>query len=210
MHLLFDFDGTLINSFNCVMDKAILLAEEHHYKKLKTHEIEGLRDLSSKEIINFLEIPVYKIPALILKMRKHLYHQMPALMPFDGIPTILEQLYNDKFTIGILTSNSLKNVTTWLHMNNMHHLISFVHTESNYFSKRYLIKKTLNKHKIDRKKVVYIGDETRDIEAANKNNISSVGVTWGYNSETALMKYNPSYIAKKPEDILEWCHLQNK
>ncbi len=207
MHLLFDFDGTLINSFDCVMAKAILLAEEHHYKKLHADEMEHLRDLSSGEIVRFLKIPMYKIPALIAQMRKHIYHQMPTLVPFDGIPELLEQLHNNKFTIGILTSNSTKNVTTWLHMNNMQQLISFIHTESNYFSKRYLIKKTLKKHNIERSNVVYIGDETRDIEAAAKNNIRSIGVTWGYNSETALLRYNPSFIARKPEDILTWCHL---
>ena len=74
MHVLFDFDGTMVDSFNCVMEKAILLADEFGFRKIHEHEIESLRDLSSTEVIKFLEVPLYKIPTLIFKMRKHLHH----------------------------------------------------------------------------------------------------------------------------------------
>ena len=60
----------------------------------------------------------------------------------------------------------------------------------------------MGSYKIDKSKAYYIGDETRDIEAAKKNHIKSIAVTWGYNSETALEKYDPSYIAKTPKDLL--------
>lgn len=202
MYLLFDFDGTLVNSFNCVMKKAMLLAEEFPFRKIQEQEIEGLRDLSSTEIIKFLKVPIYKIPILISKMRKHLHHEMPTLTPVAGIQSILEQLYDAKFTLGILTSNSIENVETWLDINNLRHFFAFIHTESNYFSKKYLIKKTLVKYQIDRSQAVYIGDETRDIDAAKKNNIISIAVTWGYNSEKAILKYEPSFVAKTPDDIL--------
>lgn len=204
MYLLFDFDGTLVNSFNCVMKKAMLLADEFSFRKIQEQQIESLRDLSSTEVIKFLNVPIYKIPILISKMRKHLHHEMPTLMPVTGIQTVLEKLYNEKFTIGILTSNSVENVETWLDINNMRHLFSFIHAESTYFSKKYLIKKTLAKYQIDKSKAVYIGDETRDIDAAKKNHIISVGVTWGYNSEKIILKYTPSFVAKSPADILTY------
>ena len=202
MHLLFDFDGTLVNSFDCVMKKAMLLADEFSFRKIHQEEVVGLRDMSSTEIIKFFNIPFYKIPSLISQMKKHLHHEMATLTPVAGIQQLLEQLYNAKFTLGILTSNSVENVEKWLNINNMRYLFTFIHTESNYFSKQYLIKKTLKKYKIDKTKAIYIGDETRDIDAAKKNNISSVAVTWGYNSEKAILKYEPSFVAKAPEDIL--------
>ena len=90
----------------------------------------------------------------------------------------------------------------------IHHFFNFIHDESNHFSKRYLLKKTLKKYKIDKSKVFYIGDETRDIEAAKRNNIQSIAVTWGYNSEKVLLKHLPTYLAKQPEYLLAIC-LQN-
>lgn len=202
MYLLFDFDGTLVDSFECVMKKAMLLADEFAFRKVHPHEVDKLRDMPSLEIIKFLNIPMYKIPFLLSQMKKHLREEMPALMPVPGIQQMLEQLNNEHFTLGILTSNSVENVEKWLDINKMRHLFTFIHSESNYFSKKYLIKKTLKKYKIDLLDTMYVGDETRDIDAAKHNNISSLAVTWGYNSEKAILASQPSYVAKTPEDIV--------
>jgi len=48
----------------------------------------------------------------------------------------------------------------------------------------------------------YIGDETRDIDAAQQCNIPSIAVAWGFNSEQTLMRSKPSYLAKTPHDLL--------
>ena len=202
MNLLFDFDGTLVDSFNCVMEKAILLAEEYNYRTIDFDKIETFREMSSKELIQFLKIPFYRIPKLIHIMRKHLRSEMHNLPPISDIYPVVEKLYNAKFSLGILTSNSVENVWMWLELHQMRRFFSFVHIESNYFSKKYLIKNTLKTYKLDKSETFYICDETRDIEAANKNDVKSVAVTWGYNSEKALLKYQPSFIAQNPEDIL--------
>lgn len=55
----------------------------------------------------------------------------------------------------------------------------------------------------------YIGDETRDIDAAKQNGIHSIGVTWGFNSEKILAQHQPDYIARKPEDLLAIFELES-
>ena len=202
MYLLFDFDGTLVDSFNCVAEKALLLADEFSLNAFKRDEIENLRHLSSKELIKFLHIPIYKIPKLIYKMRQHLRNEIPNLSPFPGIYQVVEHLYHTEAKLGILTSNSIENVNKWLELHGMRQFFKFIHTEPNYFSKKYLLKKTIGCYKIDKSQAYYIGDETRDIEAAQKNKIKSIAVTWGYNSEMALQKYDPSFIVEKPNDLL--------
>ncbi|CAM2904162.1 HAD-superfamily hydrolase [Legionella steigerwaltii] len=205
MHLLFDFDGTLVDSYDCVIEKTNLLAEQFNFRKIKEHEIEHLRDLSSRELINFLGISFYKIPSLIRQIRHLLHEQMVHMKPVSNIPSILETFYKSGYSLGILTSNSVENVHIWLDTHQIHHFFNFIHDESNCFSKRHLLKKTLKKYKIDKNKVFYIGDETRDIEAAKRNNIQSIAVTWGYNSEKTLLKHHPTYLAKQPEDLLTIC-----
>jgi len=205
MHLLFDFDGTLVDSYHCVLAKTRLLACEHYFRNLSDDDIEALRDLSSGEIIKFLKIPLYKIPKLIREMRKHLHNEMQHLTPFPTMYSVVERLYNNNCSLGILTSNSVDNVAKWLDINDMSRFFDFIHTESNYFSKKYLLKKTLSSYKIDKSQAYYIGDETRDIEAAKKNKVKSIAVTWGYNSEKALLKSQPSFIAKVPNDLVTLC-----
>lgn len=205
MYLLFDFDGTLVDSYNCVLEKTKLLYGDLYFKDLNDADIEGLRDLSSREIIKFLKIPLYKIPKLIHEMRKHLHHEIQNLESFPGMYKVIEHLYNHHSKLGILTSNSADNVSKWLEINEMRQFFNFIHTESNYFTKRYVLKKMISYYKIDKSRAYYIGDETRDIDAARKNNVKSVAVTWGYNSEKALLKTQPSVIAKTPEDLLTLC-----
>ena len=202
MYLLFDFDGTLVDSFDCVMKKAMILAEQYHFKFFSPDEIKLLRDLSSKELIKTLNIPIYRLPQLIHHMRRHLRQEMHNLPPTPNIQPVIESLKHAGFSLGILTSNSVENVSIWLESHQMKHCFKFIHNESNYFTKRYLIKKTLKTYHIHKEQTFYIGDETRDIEAAHKNHIQSVAVTWGYNSEKALSKYGPSFIARHPNDLL--------
>lgn len=202
MHLLFDFDGTLVDSFHCVVQKTILLADEFKIRKIQDHEIEHLRDLTSKELIQFLKVPIYKIPKLIQQLRKNIHDEIPTLPPIANIFSLLEKLHDNRFSLGILTSNSVDNVSLWLDKHEMRHFFDFIHMESNYFSKNKLIKKTLKSYKIDKTQAFYIGDETRDIDAAKENDIKSIAVTWGYNSEKTLLKHQPSLIVNKPEDIL--------
>ena len=63
-------------------------------------------------------------------------------------------------------------------------------------------KKLLKKYKTDKSQTFYIGDETRDIDAAKKNGIYAVAVTWGFNSEKILLQHQPDFIARRPEDLL--------
>ena len=202
MYLLFDFDGTLVDSFNCVVKNAMSLATKMRFRKLKDDEIDYLRSLTSIEVIKYLQIPIYKIPKLIYQMRKNLHDEMLTLVPFAGIPQLLEQLHSNGFKLGILTSNSVENVKIWLEHHKLQQYFDFIHVESHFFSKKYLLKKTLKTHALDKSKVFFICDETRDIDAAKKNSIKSVAVTWGYNSEQVLLTYGPTHVVHNPNELL--------
>lgn len=208
-YVIFDFDGTLVDTYHCLVKKFILLADEFNFRKLEEHEIEGLRDLDSRELIKFLKIPLYKIPKIIRKIRFYLHEEIQTLAPIPELPEVLMTLHEYGSTLGILTSNSKENVSTWLELHNLLHLFKFIRIEPNYFSKKKLLKKILVNYKVDKSNAFYIGDETRDIEAAKQNGISAVAVTWGYHSEKILLKAEPTHVAKKPEDILRFCGVKS-
>ena len=73
----------------------------------------------------------------------------------------------------------------------------------------------LEKYQLERKKIIYIGDEVRDIVCMNKANIAVISAAWGWASEKILQEQNPWAIAKKPEELEAYIHqfeseLQNK
>lgn len=205
MYLIFDFDGTLVDSFQFAMQKACLLAETFNCKKINEQDIEQLRELSAQEIIKYLEIPIYRIPQLIFEMRKHFHNEIGKLSPVTNMIEVVNQLFAAKFPLGIATSNSVENVTVWLEQYAIQHYFNFIHSESFHLSKKDLLKKTLEQNNIEPSQAIYICDEARDLEAAKENKIMSIAVTWGYNSEKILQRYEPSFLAKKPEDIIAIC-----
>ena len=70
------------------------------------------------------------------------------------------------------------------------------------FGKDKKLRSAMRKYNLNPKETFYIGDETRDIEAAKKVRIKSVAVTWGFESEKVLKKADPDFIIKSPEEFL--------
>lgn len=199
--LIFDFDGTLADSFTAAVNIFNTLAPKYNLQKINPEKILHLRNLTSAELIRYLNIPIYKLPKLMYQAKKEMRSQLHNLPPLFA-SAIFEELQKKGVMLGILSSNSKENIESWLAQNNMHHFFKFIHTNSNYLGKSPILSKILEKYKIKRQSVFYIGDETRDIEAAKKNQIKSIAVTWGFNSKQALSACLPDYIINKPEELL--------
>lgn len=202
INLIFDFDGTLVDSFDTVIKKFNLLADEFNFRSIKDSAIDDLRNLTSKQLVKYLNIPLYKIPKVIKKARMLMHSEMKSLPPVKNIKEVLCQIYDMNRNLGILTSNSSENVTEWLKANDMHHFFNFIHVEPNYFGKKRVLRKIIKSYKMDKSYTFYVGDETRDIEAAIGCGVQSVAVSWGFNSEKILSQCHPHFIARKPEDLL--------
>lgn len=202
MHFIFDFDGTLIDSFQRLLEKFIMLSDEFHFRKIEKDEINFLRNLSSKEIIKFLQIPLYQLPQIILRVRKSMSEDIHTLSSFPELPKVLIAMHQSNATLGILTTNSKANVNNWLKLNKLDALFSYVYSEPSFLGKKHALKKIIHKHHSGSLNTYYIGDETRDIEAAKYCNIYSVAVTWGFNSEEALIRSEPHFVAHQPADLL--------
>lgn len=201
LNMIFDFDGTLVDSFSIAMQKINLLADQFNFRKINQNEIDGLKDLTSREVIKYLKIPFYRLPVVLRQARESIRNEIAALPTFMNFPEILKELHSD-CSLGILTSNSSENVVSWLKYHKIDHLFDFIHAESSYFGKKHILKKLIKSNKMDSFQTFYVGDETRDVDAARKCSINSIAVLWGFNSEAALGKCNPDYIARTPSDIL--------
>ncbi|MBA2652819.1 MAG: HAD hydrolase-like protein [Tatlockia sp.] len=201
-NLIFDFDGTLVDSFYAVVQQFSQLAENFNFHKIENSEIEGLKKLTSQELIKYLKIPIYKLPSVMQQAREALRNEVPNLATFISLPEVLTELHQLNCCLGILTSNSSENVVAWLKQHKLNHLFNFIHAESSYFGKKQMLKKIIKTYKMDSLQTFFIGDETRDIEAAQKCNVTSIAVSWGFNTEETLLGFKPDYLAKTPKDLL--------
>lgn len=201
-YFIFDFDGTIVDSLSYIVKIFNDLAGKFHFRKIESKNINQLKDLNSKELVRYLQIPIAKIPRVLYLARRFLNKEIHALKSFPNLPEVLIELKQEDCSFGIVTSNSKENVSTWLQLQKIDSLFNFIHVESNYFGKKHSLEKIIKIYEIDKQNAFYIGDETRDIEAAKHCHIYSVAVTWGFNSEKTLLSYEPDYLARKPEDLL--------
>ena len=51
--------------------------------------------------------------------------------------------------------------------------------------------------------VLYVGDETRDVEAAMAAGVDAAAVTWGFQTEALLRSANPRFVLSAPRELVE-------
>ncbi len=83
--ILFDFDGTIADTYQAIADIADRLSSEFGYKPLSQEELLFLKNLSSREIIKRTEISLFKIPFLIKRVQTELSKEIANLPPIAGI-----------------------------------------------------------------------------------------------------------------------------
>jgi phosphoglycolate phosphatase len=201
-YILFDFDGTLVDSKEIAVLIFNQLAEKYNFKKVDKEHIKYLRTLSIMERCRFLNLPFYKIPWIVLESRALYKSYIQKLIPFDGIKSMLEELKNMGLNLVVLSSNSESNIRTFL-QKNQPDTFNTIYTSSNIFGKDAVIKRFLKAHKLNSCQVIYVGDELRDIIACRKSGVEVVWVSWGYDSIEAVRGAKPDFIINKPEEILE-------
>lgn len=198
--IIFDFDGTLADTFDAVIFLLNNLSTIYKYKKVEDpEEIRKLKDLSAAQILSHFKISKLKLLFILRRSRKELQKEIPNIKAFDGIQELLKALKEKGYIIGIISSNSTKNIHQFLENNKLEKLDHIIGNVG-IFAKWKKLKQLAKRYKgLD---TYYIGDEIRDIEAAKKAGTKIISVSWGYNSEESLNKENPNMVVGKPIEIV--------
>jgi len=200
--LVFDFDGTIADSLHMGIDiYNENISNKYNCKKVDLDNLEELKSKSTYELIKEHKINILKIPLLLFVVKKIMEERMGDVEAIPGMIETLKELNERGFRMGILTSNNKKNVELFLNHHGLDGLFEFIYSEKNLFGKDKAIKKMIKKESL--KDILYIGDETRDVEACKKVGVPVVGVSWGFNTKVNLKSHNPTYLISKPSELLD-------
>jgi phosphoglycolate phosphatase len=201
--IIFDFDSTLAESLPQVKKIFLEIAKEMNFKQISEEMMGKLIKKEVKETLKELKVPIFKLPKIEKLFRQKMKMVIKKIKPFPKIKETISELKKEGYSLGILSSNSQENVLWFLKKYELSDYFDFVDGGSGFFGKARKIKKLLKKNKFKRDEVVYIGDETRDIIAAQKNKIRVISVTWGVNPREVLIKYQPDWLADNPKELLK-------
>jgi phosphoglycolate phosphatase len=204
-HIIFDFDGTLVDSIAAMIETFNDSADKFGFNRLNQNDYKLFNNSSLKQKFKILGVPYYRMfflgqigNELKYKYKKHLC----SIDFFDGMMELLLKLKALGVTISIITSNSADNIAEFMNVKGVN-IIDDIQSSNGFYGKSRTLKKYLHKHQLQNHEIVYVGDELRDIKACKKSNIDIISVTWGLDSQELLKSANPKYIITKPTQILD-------
>jgi len=196
---IFDFDGTLADSYPWFSRNLNQAAEKFKFRKVRHDEQASLRKLHARQILKFLKISRWKLPRIINYMRKSMSRDIDGIELFEGVRELLWFLSDAGIKTGIVSSNNLSNVNSVL--GGCADLIHFKECGTSLFGKPRKIKVLLRNSGVSAQRTLYLGDELRDIEAARETGLDICSVTWGYNKRDALVALQPTYTVDSFNDL---------
>ncbi|WP_345984589.1 HAD hydrolase-like protein [Sulfurimonas sp. HSL-1656] len=200
--VIFDFDGTLADSFPFFLHAVNALAEKHHFRKIDPEQIETLRHYDAKRIIRQLRIPLWKVPIVAAVFRKKMARNVGDIPMFPAVTEMLCALSERGIMLSLVTSNSHDNVLKILGEENTG-LLRYPQYGTSLFGKASKLKSILRKSGVNAEDAIYIGDEIRDLNAARAVNMDFGAVAWGYTKGDALMEHAPEVMFYTVGEIAE-------
>ncbi len=199
---IFDFDGTLADSFPWFVEVLNQVARRFGFRPISTDELDDLRGMDGRRIMAHLGIPLWKVPMLARHMRRLMARDIDRIALFPGVHEMLHELHAGGMSLAMVTSNTEANVRRLLGSDTAS-LISLYGCDTSLFGKRRKLRWVLRKSGVAVTEAMYIGDEIRDLRAAQAIGMPFGAVTWGFTRPEALAARHPTVTFSEVGQIAE-------
>lgn len=199
--VIFDFDGTLADSFATVLDAWDIAAERHGFRAAAEYDLQKLRGCSAREIIAQSGLPRWKLPIVARLMRELVRQRIEHVGLFDGMEALLRELKSRGARIAIVTSNARKNVELVMGAKRLA-LIDHLGCGASLFGKQRKIRAAIKACGVAPASVLCVGDEIRDAEAASALGLDFAAVSWGYTHPERLERLPGVKLCRNTDELL--------
>lgn len=211
MLIIFDLDGTLINTIN---DLGQACNHALSACGFPTHKIEDYPQLVGNGINRLIERALpeeHRNEATVLRLREYFVpyydaHNCDLTRPYDGIPALLQALKAQGHVLAV-ASNKYQAATEKIVAQLFPDTFDVVLGEREGVARKPdpQIVYDIWSDKSDRSdgsETLYIGDSLVDAETAQAAGVKLVLCTWGFCTEEQLATANPDYMVHHPAEIL--------
>ncbi len=202
--VIFDFDGTLADSFPWFLSELNAVAARWRFRRVTKEEEPLLRSMSAHDILRHLRVAGWKLPLVARDLRHRMAMDIERIRPFPGVHAALCGLSGAGVRLGLATSNSRDNARAVLGDDTLA-LIECIETGASLHGKGARLKRMLRACDVPADRALYVGDEIRDAEAARTAGIAFAAVGWGYNSAEALRHTGPALLFEDVAGLVAAC-----
>lgn len=207
-YIIFDCDGTLLNTYPLIMESFKRTFKNYLPDYLLTEdELNSFFGPSLR--LTFLR---YFDESMVDDVIKYYRKINRSLMPewinvFEGIIDLLEYLKQNEYPISILSNKAYDMIMYGLELTNIAHYFDVVigyEQMPQHKPHPAGIEVIKDFYKTNNNDNIYlIGDTLIDINTAINANINSVGVTWCITKKEDFIKSNAKYIINKPSELIK-------
>jgi pyrophosphatase PpaX len=204
--VLFDLDGTLIDSVDLIIDSY------HH-----TFRRHGLAMTSREELIEGIGTPLVavfgrmtekrsEIDAWIATYREfNLAHHDTRIRAFPGVVDMVRQIHGSGRTLGVVTSKNNAGARRGLRLIGLEEMMSVVVGADDVTRHKpdpEPVQRALASLGVPAERAVFIGDSHHDIASGKAAGVQTIAVSWGPISRERLALAEPDYLCGNVEEVL--------
>ncbi|MEG0386280.1 MAG: pyrophosphatase PpaX [Solibacillus sp.] len=203
--LLFDFDGTLLDTNDLILQTFMQIFDEKFPGQYTTQDCLKFIGPSLKQ--TFDELTPGETDEMIAKYKKwNAQHHDELVKGYDGVLETLEQLHAMGIKLAIVSTKGSEGLARGMKVLGAGHLFDVVvglddvthvkpHPEP--------ILLALENLGVTKEQAIMIGDNSHDIEGGQNAGVRTAGVSWSVKGEAFLQQFNPDYMLRHMRDLIE-------
>lgn len=204
--VIFDLDGTLINSIDDLGDTVNKLLKKRNYP---VHPKEAYYHFVGDGVIKLIERALpencHEDIMALKKEFDEIYTNncLNKTKPYDGIVELLNKLKAANYNLAIVT-NKPQNHAIKIAKTFFPDTFAYIFGNSALHPKKpdpCLTNLVINLFDVKKNEVVYIGDSDVDIQTAKNTKVKSIGVAWGFRGKEELINSNADIVVDRPQEI---------
>jgi len=206
--ILFDLDGTLLNTLDDLADSVNMVMETEGYPLRTKDEIkafigDGVKLLMKRALPDHTdEEEVQRCLTLFREIYKK--NMLNQTNPYPGIQELLNQLKNMNLKIGVISNKpdlATKELCGLFFQGKVDAAIGDNHERQKKPAPDNVFE-AMKQLQSSREGSLYLGDSNVDMQTAKNAGLTCVGVTWGYRSREVLLAEGADFIIDKPDQLI--------
>ncbi|MBR5250120.1 MAG: HAD family hydrolase [Bacteroidales bacterium] len=207
--VIFDLDGTLLNTVGDIAAATNHALQEHHYPTRSEEEIRSFVGNGINKLFERALPEGHKTQEDILQIRSSFIpyynaHGTEKTVPFPGIPELLEYLQEQGAQLAV-ASNKYEQATRSL----VAHYFPQIRFTAVLGQREgipvkpdpFIVHEICATAGADLSEVLYVGDSGVDMQTAIHAGVDVIGVTWGCRPRTELEKFQPNWVVDQAAEI---------